>query len=107
MNFCVSILCYIDKAVVHIPEGPFNPTNYSGTQFNFWGVSPNGIPQIPVIPGEGAPNLYGGLGTSTPYGSAAQQLGYMTNRMLQVITCIKNWNCYCIVLLCYCYCANN
>ena len=55
---------------VSLPEGPFNPTNYSGTQVNFWGVAP---------PGGVAPGVF--TGAANPYPSA---LGAMTNRMLTV-----------------------
>lgn len=63
------------NSMVQIPEGPFNPTNYSGTQMNFWGVAPNNVP------GQG---LGGSGGYSLPYGSTPSQLGYMTNNMLRV-----------------------
>jgi len=59
---------------VRLPEGPINPTNYSGTQLNFWGVSPGNIP--------GLANMCGPGGYSTPYES---QLGALTNSMLQVL----------------------
>ena len=56
---------------VQLPEGPFNPTNYSGTQVNFWGVNPGTMPPW--------------LGPVYPYDNASQ-LGAMTNSILQVIT---------------------
>jgi len=55
---------------VQLPEGPFNATNYSGTQVNLWGVSPGNIPPW--------------LGAS-PYDSAGQ-LGLVTNSLLQVVS---------------------
>ena len=58
---------------VQLPEGPFNPTNYSGTQVNFWGVSPGNIP----------PWIGGAI--SSPYDSASQ-LGAVTNSILHVTT---------------------
>ena len=60
---------------VKIPDGPFNPTNYSGTQVNFWGVAPGNIPPF-------ANGLGGGF--SVPYANTDTELGYMTNRMLMV-----------------------
>ncbi|KAI0229763.1 hypothetical protein LSAT2_019813 [Lamellibrachia satsuma] len=55
---------------VNIPDGPFNPTNYSGTQLNFWGVAPPG--GVPMPPANGY---------SAPYGNPAH-LGPMTSNML-------------------------
>ena len=54
---------------VQIPDGPFNPTNYSGTQINFWGVSP------PINPASN-----GGIS----YPDRATQIGSMTSNMLRV-----------------------
>lgn len=55
------------QSQVQIPEnGGFTPTNYSGTQYNFWGVAPAAFP----TPGNGI---------SYPYHS---QLGAMTQQML-------------------------
>ncbi|KAK2142740.1 hypothetical protein LSH36_919g01024 [Paralvinella palmiformis] len=66
---------------VNLPDGPFNPTNYSGTQMNFWGVSPaGGVP----MPGA-ATNPLGSV--SLPYGTTPNQLGYMTSNMLQGMNC--------------------
>jgi hypothetical protein len=59
---------------VQLPDGPFNPTNYSGTQVNFWGVSPGNVPP-----------LVGGV-LASPYDTAGQ-LGVVTNTILQVLMC--------------------
>ena len=67
---------YVNNSV-NLPDGPFNPTNYSGTQVNFWGVAPAG-----GIPMPGATNPLGAV--SLPYGTTPNQLGCMTNHMLQV-----------------------
>ena len=59
---------------VSVPEGPYNPTNYSGTQVNFWGVGNVG-------PGD----LLGkNGGYSAPYGGYTGHLGSMTSNMLNV-----------------------
>ena len=57
---------------VNVPDGPFNPTNYSGTQLNFWGVAPPGGVPMPA-----------GNGWSAPYGNPAQ-IGPTTSNMLAV-----------------------
>ncbi|CAH1776035.1 unnamed protein product [Owenia fusiformis] len=59
---------------VNIPDGPFNPTNYSGTQVNVWGVPPHNMAGWLTAPG-------GPGGVSYP--THEQQLGYMTEKMLQ------------------------
>ena len=61
-----------------MPDGPFNPTNYSGTQVNFWGVAPSSIPAWANA---------GGL--SMPYDTPGQ-LGSMTNRALKVFKVWKS-----------------
>lgn len=59
-----------------IPDGPFNPTNYSGTQINVWGGAPP--PFVQGMPGGGV-NL-GQPGLCNPY---TTQYGYLTENMLQ------------------------
>ena len=60
---------------MELPDGTYNPTNYSGTQINFWGVSPNAVPQM----------LNGTTGGySGPYGNRPTQLGLMTESMIRV-----------------------
>lgn len=59
-----------------IPDGPFNPTNYSGTQINVWGGAPP--PLVQGVPG--VVNL-GQPGVCNPY---TTQYGYLTENMLQV-----------------------
>ena len=52
-----------------IPDGPFNPTNYAGTQINVWG----GNGQIPsYIPPSTIPPPY------------STQMGYLTENMINV-----------------------
>ncbi|XP_060580366.1 annexin A6-like [Ruditapes philippinarum] len=58
-----------------IPDGPFNPTNYSGTQINVWGGAPP--PLVQGVPG--VVNL-GQPGICNPY---TTQYGYLTENMLQ------------------------
>jgi hypothetical protein len=60
---------------VNLPDGPFNPTNYSGTQVNFWGVA-NAAPA----------DMLGKQGWSGPYGGYTGHLGAMTSNMLNVST---------------------
>ena len=63
---------------VQIPDGPFNPTNYSGTQVNFWGVAPAGgsIPHVM----SGAPS---NMPPTYPIDRPGQ-LGYLTDKMIRV-----------------------
>lgn len=65
-----------------IPDGPFNPTNYSGTQINVWGGAPP-----PFVQGgtPGVVNL-GPPGICNPY---TTQYGYLTENMLQVFSRIS------------------
>ena len=72
--------CYYVCISAHpppIPDGPFNPTNYSGTQINVWGGA-----TPPFIQGgtPGVVNL-GQPGICNPY---TTQYGYLTENMLQV-----------------------
>ncbi|KAK3592742.1 hypothetical protein CHS0354_016498 [Potamilus streckersoni] len=63
-------------AVTQIPDGPFNPTNYSGTQINVWGAPPGSWPGLSVNPGAvsfGQPSL------NNPY---TTQYGYLTESMI-------------------------
>lgn len=55
---------------VQLPDGPFNPTNYSGTQVNFWGVAPANVP------------AWMNAGTASPFDTPGQ-LGLVTNSILQ------------------------
>ncbi|XP_052806894.1 annexin A6-like [Mya arenaria] len=59
-----------------IPDGPFNPTNYSGTQINVWGGAPPPFVQggTPGAVNFGQPNL------CNPY---TTQYGYLTENMVQ------------------------
>ncbi|XP_048237869.1 annexin A6-like isoform X1 [Haliotis rufescens] len=63
-----------DAAYPPIPDGPFNPTNYSGTQINVWGGAPpgmmNGQPGSLIIGGNPQP----------PY---PVQYGFLTEQMIQ------------------------
>ena len=64
---------------VAIPEG-CAPTNYSGTQINFWGCAPNLNPGKWVQDVQGAQNNNGAnYGNSYP-----SQLGALTNKMITV-----------------------
>lgn len=65
-----------------IPDNSaFTPTNYSGTQVNFWGVAPpGGLGNMPNMGSNG--NNYGGM--SLPSGANPNQLGMMTTGMLMV-----------------------
>lgn len=68
---------YISANPPPIPDGPFNPTNYSGTQINVWGGAPP-----PYVQG-GTPGVVhlGQPGICNPY---TTQYGYLTENMLQV-----------------------
>ena len=60
-----------------IPDGPFNPVNYSGTQINVWGAPPNAWPGMNANSGAvtfGLPNQ--GM---SPY---TTQFGYLTENMI-------------------------
>lgn len=64
--------------VPEIPDGPFNPVNYSGTQINVWGAPPNGWPGMNANSGAvtfGVPNQ-----SASPYPT---QFGYLTENMIQ------------------------
>lgn len=64
--------------VPEIPDGPFNPVNYSGTQINVWGAPPNGWPGMNANSGAvtfGVPNQ-----SVSPYPT---QFGYLTENMIQ------------------------
>ncbi|VDI43339.1 Hypothetical predicted protein, partial [Mytilus galloprovincialis] len=61
-----------------MPDGPFNPVNYSGTQINVWGGNPNAWPGMNANSGAvtfGQPNQ-GMIPCST-------QFGYLTENMIQ------------------------
>ena len=60
-----------------IPDGPFNPTNYSGTQINVWGGAPPPLVQsgVPGVVNLGQPN------TCNPF---TTQYGFLTEDMIQV-----------------------
>ncbi|XP_063424971.1 annexin A6-like isoform X1 [Mytilus trossulus] len=61
-----------------MPDGPFNPVNYSGTQINVWGGHPNAWPGMNANSGAvtfGQPNQ-GTIPCST-------QFGYLTENMIQ------------------------
>ncbi|KAH3705211.1 annexin A6-like isoform X1 [Dreissena polymorpha] len=60
-----------------IPDGPFNPTNYSGTQINVWGGAPPPFVQQGGMPGVVS---LGQPGICNPY---TTQYGYLTENMLQ------------------------
>ena len=62
-----------------MPDGPFNPVNYSGTQINVWGAPPNAWPGMNANSGAvtfGLPNQ--GM---SPY---TTQFGYLTENMIHV-----------------------
>ncbi|XP_064644568.1 uncharacterized protein LOC135498269 isoform X3 [Lineus longissimus] len=75
-------------AGTHDVDGPFNPTNYSGTQINLWGVPPDQWPALnvgphgtvfqPAPPKPEAPRI-----TEGPSGISTQQLGNLTNQVMQ------------------------
>ncbi|KAJ8307174.1 hypothetical protein KUTeg_015258 [Tegillarca granosa] len=59
-----------------IPDGPFNPTNYAGTQINVWGAPPGAWPGLTTNGNNvslGAPCL------ANPY---TTQYGYLTEQMI-------------------------
>lgn len=57
-----------------IPDGPFNPTNYSGTQINVWGA-----------PAGSLAGLNGGtLGTTSAMSPYPTQFGFLTEQMIRV-----------------------
>ena len=65
---------------VAIPDG-CSPTNYSGTQINFWGCAPN------LNPGKWAQDISSGgaQNGAVPYGTSyPNQLGALTNKMISV-----------------------
>ncbi|BFZ22448.1 hypothetical protein BsWGS_25488 [Bradybaena similaris] len=59
-----------------IPDGPFNPTNYSGTQINVWGAPPG------VWPGMNASNGMVTIGTGPPAPPYPVQYGFLTEQMI-------------------------
>lgn len=64
-----------------IPDGPFNPTNYSGTQINVWGAPPGSIwPGMNAQPGMVA------FGSGPPFPQYPVQYGFLTEQMIQVIS---------------------
>ena len=84
----LSALCFTDHPgghTVQIPEGPFNPTNYSGTQINVWGAPPGGV--WPAGPGMVA------FGNGPPAPQYPTQYGFLTEQMIEV----RMWH----VQLCY------
>ncbi|XP_076456172.1 annexin A6-like [Babylonia areolata] len=60
---------------VQIPDGPFNPTNYSGTQINVWGAPPGGV--WPSGSGIVA------FGNGPPVPQYPVQYGFLTEQMIQ------------------------
>ena len=56
---------------MQIPDGPFNPVNYSGTQINVWGAPPGG--KWPAV-----------FGTGPPTPQYPVQYGYLTEQMIEV-----------------------
>lgn len=71
---------------VQLPDGPFNPTNYSGTQVNFWGVSPG---QVPGVPGAGGGYSMPNGGYGLPFPDRPSRLGYITEQTIRVC---QNYN---------------
>ena len=61
---------------MQIPDGPFNPTNYSGTQINVWGAPPGGV--WPAGPGMVA------FGNGPPAPQYPVQYGFLTEQMIEV-----------------------
>ena len=75
----LSALCFTDHPgghTVQIPDGPFNPTNYSGTQINVWGAPPGGV--WPAGPGMVA------FGNGPPAPQYPTQYGFLTEQMIEV-----------------------
>ncbi|KAK7092446.1 annexin A6-like [Littorina saxatilis] len=60
---------------VQIPDGPFNPTNYSGTQINVWGAPPGGV--WPAGPGMAV------FGNGPPVPQYPVQYGFLTEQMIE------------------------
>uniref|UniRef100_A0A0B7AN97 Annexin n=2 Tax=Arion vulgaris TaxID=1028688 RepID=A0A0B7AN97_9EUPU len=60
-----------------IPDGPFNPTNYSGTQINVWGAPPGSWP------GMNANNGMVMFGTGPPVPPYPVQYGFLTEQMIK------------------------
>ncbi|XP_012938318.1 uncharacterized protein LOC101851128, partial [Aplysia californica] len=58
-----------------VPEGPFNPTNYSGTQINVWGAPPGSWP------GMNANNGMVTFGNAVPQNPV--QYGFLTEQMIR------------------------
>ncbi|KAH9498198.1 Annexin A6 [Bulinus truncatus] len=59
-----------------IPDGPFNPTNYSGTQINVWGAPPGTWPNM---------NAHNGvvtIGNGPPAPPYPVQYGFLTEQMI-------------------------
>lgn len=61
-----------------MPEGPFNPTNYSGTQINVWGAPPGSWP------GMNANNGAVTFGVPVPNNPYPSQTGFLTENMINV-----------------------
>ncbi|XP_062599097.1 annexin A6-like [Saccostrea cucullata] len=59
-----------------VPEGPFNPTNYSGTQINVWGAPPGSWP------GMNASNGAVTFGVPVPSNPYPTQTGFLTENMI-------------------------
>lgn len=59
-----------------MPEGPFNPTNYSGTQINVWGAPPGSWP------GMNANNGAVTFGVPVPNNPYPSQTGFLTENMI-------------------------
>ena len=58
------------------PDGPFNPTNYAGTQINVFGG--------PGFPGMNADGNYIVYGNGPPGPQYPVQFGFLTEKMIQV-----------------------
>lgn len=66
-----------------LPEGPFNPTNYSGTQINVWGAPPGSWP------GMNANNGAVTFGVPVPNNPYPTQTGFLTENMISVSRVMK------------------
>ncbi|KAK6181663.1 hypothetical protein SNE40_009474 [Patella caerulea] len=65
-----------DYNEVSIPDGPFNPTNYAGTQINVWGAHPGALQGLDGT--NGLVNL-----ANQPKQPYPVQYGYLTEQMIQ------------------------
>ncbi|XP_076437191.1 uncharacterized protein LOC143276531 [Babylonia areolata] len=69
--------------LVQIPEGPFNPINYSGTQINVWGAPPGSV--WPAAAAPATPTglvTYGNQPPSAPLRPSVQH-GLLTKQMIE------------------------